>query len=1243
MPAKRRKTSAAPPTHFVGIGASAGGLEAIETFFKNMPSKNNLAFVVVQHLSPDYKSLMVELLTKKTEMPVHRAEEGMEVLAGNVYLIPPKKNLTIFNGKLLLNDKEINQGISLPIDIFLRSLAEDQAERTIAIILSGTGSDGTRGVRAIKEFGGMVMVQTEESAKFDGMPRSAISTGVADFILPPEEMPAQLLAYVAHPYVSGEKHADPLLKDADGLTRLFAELRDKTKVDFTYYKPSTITRRIERRMSVNQIGDFEEYVRYLKNYPGEVMSLYRDLLIGVTNFFRDPEAMAELEERWLPELFLRVKNREIRFWVAGCSTGEEAYTIAILAKEVMEKLGISRDVKIFATDIDRDAIITAGAGMYPESIIGDLSPKVAAKYFYHKADKLQVTRHLREMVVFAQHNLIKDPPFTNIDLVTCRNLLIYLQPVLQRKAFEMFNFSLNSQGVLFLGTSETIGDMTDCFEPLHQKHKIYQSKGKSQQLHRDVAMTARDGSYPAPYTYGGRDRRRGDTEGNRIIKNYLEVASRHYLPLSVIVNERMEVIHFIGNTEGYFSLPSGPTDFTITKLAPKDLAIPLATGIQKVFRTGEEIVYTNARLQRKNEEVTIRIRILPFPEIRGQDPLATIFLEEIKRSTSDQAPTAAYDLGEEAQQRIKDLEQELQFARENLQATIEELETSNEELQATNEELLASNEELQSTNEELQSTNEELYTVNAEHQNKIIELTELNNDVDNLLTSSQIGTLMLDEDLEIRKFSAEIANVFHIMEKDIGRPLTHIAHRLVDFDPFAAVRTVQATNRPVEQEVGAANNQWYLIRILPYAIAPKIYSGVVLTLVDITETRTTQRHLADSQQTTLDISQFIPSGLFIYAENSRGELVLESTNPEAERITGIRAAEWAGKAFDEIWPEAGRLGLSSQFSEVMKTGKTCYLEAFHYQSEHFSGVFRIRAFLLADKRLAVSFEDVTERVKAQKALLESQQFTLAVMNSLASHVCVINEEGTIISVNEAWRMFAAAHPPIRGNSNEGANYLTICDQAEGADAETAQAFAAGIRDVLQGRIDQFSLEYPCHSDEEQRWFIGRVLRLKGYGNIHAVVVHENITERERMRQERENRDREYRNLFETMAQGVIYQDRAGRIISANPAAERILGLTGDQLKNVTSMDPRWRAVDEKGELLPGEQHPAMVALQTGEPVFGFIMGVHSPKFETPRWILVNATPQFHPGEADPYQVYTTFEDITERCRLFSAPAGPGCI
>jgi two-component system, chemotaxis family, CheB/CheR fusion protein len=486
-----------------------------------------------------------------------------------------------------------------------------------------------------------------------------------------------------------------------------------------------------------------------------------------------------------------------------------------------------------------------------------------------------------------------------------------------------------------------------------------------------------------------------------------------------------------------------------------------------------------------------------------------IFLEQVRLHLQmDQHAAASYDLGEEAQQRIKDLEQELQFARENLQATIEELETSNEELQATNEELLASNEELQSTNEELQSTNEELYTVNAEHQNKIIELTELNNDVDNLLTSCRIGILLLDEELEIRRFSPEIINIFHIMEKDIGRPITHLAHRLKDFNPFEAVRTVQQSNQPIEQELLAENGRWYLIRILPYAIAPAVYSGVVLTFVDITEARATKRNLAESRKTTRELSQNIPIGLFLYHVGSDGHIILDSCNPEAERMTGIAQEQWSGRRFEEIWPQAEALGIAASLRRVVETGNACFLENVQYQDERLEGVYRIQAFLLPDKRLAVSFEDVGEQ--------------------------------------------------------------------------------------------------------------------------------------QRMRRELEASEERYATLFETMAQGVVYQDREGRIISANPSAERILGLTRDEMRGIDSAAPCWQTLDERGAPLPTDQHPAMVALRTGASVFGFIMGVADPQHNGTRWILANATPQFHPGESMPYQVYTTFEDITGRCKLFSDPSGKAC-
>jgi len=643
-------TETQEPAYYVGIGASAGGLEAIEMFFSHMPSQSGLAFIVIQHLSPDYKSMMKELLSKKTHMPVHRAEDGMSVAPNNVYLIPPKKNLTIFHGKLLLKDQDAIRGINLPIDIFLQSLAEDQGERAIAIILSGTGSDGTRGVRSIKEFGGMVMVQSQESAKFDGMPRAAISTGVADFIQTPDQMPDQLMSFVAFPHLSREKRSEKLLNDEDGMTRIFAELREKTKVDFTYYKPSTITRRIERRMTVNRMDDFGDYVRYLQSYPGEVMTLYRELLIGVTSFFRDPEAMSELADHCIPDLLASVKNREIRFWIAGCSTGEEPYTIAILAKEAMEKMKISRDIKLFATDIDRDAILTASQGIYPESIAADLTPDLLAKYFYRKEENFQIARHVREMVVFAQHNLVRDPPFTNIDLVSCRNLLIYLQPILQQKAMKMFNFSLNSNGLLFLGTSETVGDMSDCFETVHQKHKIYRSRGKV--LPTGIDQTAgAEGSARTGLQYGGYvraiRRRPPVPDDSRMINRYLDAVAEHYIPLSVIVNEQMEILHIVGRSEGYLKVPSGRAVYDITRMAARDLAIPLATGIQKVFRTREQIAYTNIRLRHMDEARSVRMRMLPLPDKKGCEPLVAVFFEDVRErcAADNSAGAAEYDIG----------------------------------------------------------------------------------------------------------------------------------------------------------------------------------------------------------------------------------------------------------------------------------------------------------------------------------------------------------------------------------------------------------------------------------------------------------------------------------------------------------------------------------------------------------------------------------------------------------------------
>lgn len=840
------------PSYYVGIGASAGGLEAIEAFFKKMSHDSGLAFVVVQHLSPDYKSLMAELLSKHTRMPVLRSEDGMQVQANHIYLIPPKKNLTIFHGKLLLNDQEFdrgaNNGINLPIDIFLRSLAEDMGEKAIAIILSGTGSDGTRGIRSIKEQGGMIMVQSEESAKFDGMPKSAITTGLADFILPPDEMPEQLLSFVKHPYATKTNRSTALTTDEDGLTRIFALLREKSKLDFTFYKPSTVIRRIERRMTVNQVQDLRDYVHLLERFPAEVSTLYREMLIGVTSFFRDKEAWEFLSNEVLPALFEKQGNRELRFWVAACSTGEEAYTLAMISREVMERMGKAADIKIFATDVDRDAVQRAGTGIYPESIVADLTPHLLGKYFQRKDDNFHISRSIREMVVFAPHNLLKDPPFTNIDFISCRNMLIYLQPVLQKKSLDLFSFSLNQEGILLLGSSETIGDATDVYDSIHQKWRFYRAKGKRRltETHEIHLFSGNSGQLLPQRTARGSGLRISDEE--RLLTRLLNGLSGTYIPLALVINEHMELLHVLGESDGFLQMPSGRVQNDITRLIIRDLTIPIATGLQKVFKTNEEIAYKNIHVKGRTDTKLINLRIRPLPGKKGYEPLAVILIEPIEVKPSESGTGEIYDLDREAEQRIHDLEAELQFTRENLQATVEELETSNEELQATNEELLASNEELQSTNEELQSVNEELYTVNAEFQTKFSELSQLNNDLDNLIASTEIATLFLDEELRVRRYTPALTNLYRILDSDIGRSLSDLSHQLVDVDLLALAKQVQIQRSSVYREVFTHDKRWYLLDAHPYSLGRELTRSVVINLVEVSQLKHVQEELARNQE-----------------------------------------------------------------------------------------------------------------------------------------------------------------------------------------------------------------------------------------------------------------------------------------------------------------------------------------------------------------------------------------------------------
>lgn len=826
---------ATEPSYIVGLGASAGGLEAIEAVVRHLAPDAGMAYVIVQHLSPDYKSLMVEILTKKTSIAVHQAEDGLQVEANAIYLIPPKMDMRIFHGKLLLSEKDpAKRGINYPIDLFFTSLAQDQGRKAIGVILSGTGSDGTRGLRAIKEAAGLTIVQDPDSAGFDGMPRSAIEANLADFVLTPDQIPDQLLSYANHPIKTEIRNQGVLLHNENTLERLFVMLRERHGVDFSQYKPATIVRRIERRITINHVDSIEEYLRFCQSYPTEIDQLYREMLIGVTNFMRDPEAFHSLAGRYLPQLLQDHQEAEIRLWCAGCSTGEEAYSLAIVVSEGLEALNIKKEIKVFATDIDKEAIQLASVGFYPESVVTDLSRELLEKYFVATERGYQVKRHLREKIVFAQHNLIKDPPFTKIDLISCRNLLIYFQSPGQQKAMDLFNFSLVPKGLLFLGSSETVGEADNFFELLDKKWKILRSRGlkrlgiNHQRNTELFELSRRAGSYAGQTvnTAGMRD-----YLYDRLLERFLEVIAENYISFAMLVNATNELIHIVGDSQRFLRIPTGKIQADVSRLLVRELSIPVTTGIQKVLREKTIINYTNIHLSTDPQQ-PVRVKICPIPHKAGMEPLVAVFIEDDtqghKRASSDQ-----YNVGKAAADRILDLEQELQFSQESLQATVEELETANEELQATNEELLSSNEELQSTNEELQSVNEELYTVNAEYQSKISELTEANNDLDNLISIIKMPTIYLDENLEVRRMTPEAMNIFRILEQDIGRPLADIAHNLVDVELEELIHTCRIPERECAHRVRDKKGKEYLLRIIPYKIASNAYAGIVLTFFDL--------------------------------------------------------------------------------------------------------------------------------------------------------------------------------------------------------------------------------------------------------------------------------------------------------------------------------------------------------------------------------------------------------------------------
>lgn len=813
----------------VGIGASAGGLEALQQFFQHMPGNSGLSYVVIQHLSPDYKSLMADILGKHTEMTVRQAEDGMEIHPDTVYLIPPKKNLSLRDDRLVLSDIVPGQ-LNHPIDVFLISLALEKRERAIGVILSGTGTDGTSGIKAVKEHGGLVIVQRPDTAKFDGMPRSAINTGLSDFVLSPEEIVDEILNFSNYPTRIRPQEQEVLFSDDEMFPRIYSVLKKVSGIDFTNYKRTTVLRRIERRMVVTHSPSLAEYVKLLATEADEANILVKEILIGVTNFFRDPEFFEKLKQNVVHNIVERTGEREpIRIWSAGCSTGEEAYSIAILFREVLEELNVQRDIKIFATDVDAKAIEQAGKGVFSESILDDVSSERLARFFSKKNDQYVISKEIRRMIIFAPHNMLSDPPFGKLDLISCRNVMIYFQPVLQRSLFGIFHSALKKGGYLFLGKSETAGEYTSVFVPVCNAEKIYihRGEGKVDEL-TPPSFNIPNVQTVSPRNISVSNRNEGDYTLESTYVHFLE----DFLPASVVLNEANQVIHFFGNYQDFLRIAPGKATFNFFSMIHKDLSLVSSTALNRCRAEHITVTYTGIVVDCSGGRRTIDLTVSPVPGHRNEESglVAVLFVEN--RNVETDGITEKYDVDTTAARRIADLEQELHESRNDLKSTIGELETVNEELQAANEELLTANEELQSSNEELQSVNEELYTVNTEYQQKLDELTMLTNDLSNFLSSTMIGILFVDSNLNIRKFTEYVGREFQLMEHDVGRSLQIFAHSFPEEDIVKDAKEVSKNLVPIDREVTAMNGRYYTLRIAPYRTTENSIRGLVITIID---------------------------------------------------------------------------------------------------------------------------------------------------------------------------------------------------------------------------------------------------------------------------------------------------------------------------------------------------------------------------------------------------------------------------
>lgn len=952
-------TSAAQAFPVVALGASAGGLAAFEAFFAGLSEQADpgMALVLLQHLAPDFNSLLSELIQRHTHLPVQEVEDGMLLQPDHVYVIPPDRDMACQNGRLQLLEPSAKRGHRQPIDFFFRSLALDLGERAVAIVLSGTGSDGSHGLRDIKTHGGLVLVQSPDSAEFDGMPRAALATGVVDFEMLASEMAGKLLAYA--------RHGGARLRPSEGsgkqeseLRKIFALLRAQTGHDFSNYKPTTICRRIDRRMAVHQIETVEAYARYLQQSPTEVEALFRDLLIGVTNFFRDPEAFQALAQQGVPSLFEgKAPGSVIRVWVAGCSTGEEAYSLAMLLLEHLQTLPGDYRLQVFASDIDSRAIATAREGRYPSSIAAHVSPERLAQFFVAEADRsaYRVRKSLRDQIVFSEHDLIKDPPFSKLDMISCRNLLIYLGSELQKRLIPLFHYALRPGGCLFLGSSEGVGEFDALFHPVDRKAKLFRRQA-------DVLGQLRPGSGRLPVSLPQLSAlrlaalgaspaaapTRGGAQPTHVMKPSLRELTEQALLLQVVpagalVNEQGDILYLHGRTGLFLELAPGEVGVNnILKMAREGLRHELSMALHKAVTLRDTVKLTGLRVRSNNQFVTVHLTVRPVLQAAAQAPQASLFLvilEEAATAPVEALPEQAVALGSPSaspqddstrllatlRARVEELERELRAKSEYLQSTQEELESANEELKSANEEMQSVNEELQSANEELetskeelQSVNEELATVNTELNTKVVDLSRANNDMNNLLAGTGIGTVFVDHQLRILRFTPAATQFIHLIQSDTGRPVGHLVSKLVGYDRLVPdVQAVLDSLMPKSIEVETTEGRWCTMRIQPYRTLDNVIEGAVISFVDISDMVRARQQLHDAHSLTRLAVVVRDTADAVVVQDLSGRIL--AWNPAATQLYGWSEAEALAMNLCDRVPVSQRaLGLE----ELMRSDQT---------------------------------------------------------------------------------------------------------------------------------------------------------------------------------------------------------------------------------------------------------------------------------------------------------------------------------